>query len=73
MGFYKSKKKHNFKVNIESEGERWTKEKIWQAKANPIAMAAERKRDERDLFLLEKHRAQRILKNKAMESSWVGK
>eukprot|EP00345_Euplotes_harpa_P005108 CAMPEP_0168328154 /NCGR_PEP_ID=MMETSP0213-20121227/6316_1 /TAXON_ID=151035 /ORGANISM="Euplotes harpa, Strain FSP1.4" /LENGTH=87 /DNA_ID=CAMNT_0008331179 /DNA_START=929 /DNA_END=1189 /DNA_ORIENTATION=+ len=67
---WKSKTKGKFPVNIQTEGDRWKTEKVWQAKANPIARDAEIKWNQNDLKLLEKRRQQRILKNMAMESMW---
>lgn len=64
------RKKNMFPINIQTEGDRWKKEKVWQAKANPVAREAELKYTLNDLRLLEKRRNQRILKNKAMEASW---
>lgn len=69
----KSKTKGKFPISVETEGDRWRKDKQWQAKANPVARDAEAKWNQNDLKLLEKRRNQRILKNSAMESSWKNK
>mmetsp|Transcript_3020 Transcript_3020/g.2501 ORF Transcript_3020/g.2501 Transcript_3020/m.2501 type:complete len:306 (-) Transcript_3020:23-940(-) len=67
--FLKRKLKTKFPIFIETEGERWRKDKIWQAKANPVALKAELKWNETDLKMLEKRRKQRLLKNSVSTSS----
>ena len=65
--------KTKFQITVENEGDRWRKDKKWQAKANPIALEAEKKWNENDIKMLKKRRHQRILKNKAAESSIIQK
>lgn len=66
-------RKARFPIQIQTEGDRWKKDKQWQAQANPVAREAEDKWLQNDLKLLEKRRHQRVLKNQAMESNWKNK
>ena len=60
---YRAKTKGRFAgVSISDPANNFNKDKSWQKRANPVASQAEKKYLDRDKFLLEKRRFQRILK-----------
>ncbi|CAI2368651.1 unnamed protein product [Moneuplotes crassus] len=67
---FKVKPRNRFPIHIQTESERWKKDKNWLLKANPTANQAIAKRGEFDLKMLMKRRKQRILKIQAAEADW---
>jgi hypothetical protein len=68
---YRSRTKGRFAASIvlNTTADNFSKDKKWLNKANPVAQKEERKYLDRDKFLLEKRRYQKILKEMTYEAS----